>query len=131
MLPLLELGIHKSSNLELWCNFLKYMIRMEIHKFVRCVLSDVLHHVREQNLLLDEVCRLLKPGGRFLVNEVDLERALGRGVASLETLFFVRVFPTSFRELGEKLGSIGFRLMEEKRDAWSFIGLWRFAPQSP
>lgn len=98
--------------------------------FDAIVLSDVLHHIREHNLLLDEVRRLLKPGGRLLVNEVDLERALGRAVASLEALFFVRVFPTSFRELGKKLESMGFRLMEEKRDAWSFIGLWRFAPQS-
>lgn len=99
--------------------------------FDAIVLSDVLHHIREQDLLLDEVCRLLKPGGRLLVNEVDLERVLGRAVASLEALFFVRVFPTGFRELGEKLESIGFRLKEEKRDSWSFIGLWSFAPRSP
>ena len=98
--------------------------------FDAIVLSDVLHHIREHNLLLDEVRRLLKPGGRLLVNEVDLERALGRAVASLEALFFVRVFPTGFGGLGKKLESMGFRLMEEKRDAWSFIGLWRFAPQS-
>lgn len=96
--------------------------------FDAVILSDVFHHVHEQDLLLDEVHRILKPGGRLLVNEVDLERFLGRMVGRLENLFFTRVFPTGFQNLSDRLESRGFQIVTKLRDSWSFIGLWKLAP---
>ena len=96
--------------------------------FDAVILSDVLHHVHEQDLLLDEVRRMLKPGGRLLVNEVDLERFLGRMVGRIENLFFTRVFPTGFQNLSDRLESRGFQVVAELRDCWSFIGLWKLVP---
>ena len=90
------------------------------------VLSDVYHHIREQDLLLSEIARILKPGGRLLVNEVDLDRALGRVVAGMENLFFAEVYPTGFQAFSDLLEKRGFALLEKARDLWSFIGLWQF-----
>lgn len=96
--------------------------------FDAVVLSDVFHHVREQDLLLGEIRRVLKPGGRLMVNEVDVERFMGRIVARLENLFFVQVFPTGFKDMSERLECRGFRLVDKKRDSWSFIGIWKLDP---
>lgn len=96
--------------------------------FDAVVLSDVFHHVREQDLLLGEILRVLKPGGRLMVNEVDMERFMGRVAARLENLFFVQVFPTGFKALSERLECLGFRLVDKKQDSWSFIGLWQLDP---
>lgn len=93
--------------------------------FDAVVLSDVFHHIREQELLLDEVLRLLKPGGRLLVNEVDLDRFWGRVAGRLETLLFTQVFPTGFQHLCTRLEKRGFRLVDGVRDSWSFIALWK------
>ncbi len=98
--------------------------------FDAVVLSDVFHHIREQDLLLDEVFRLLKPEGRLLVNEVDLDRVLGRIAGRLETLLFTRVFPTGFQHFCTRLEKRGFRLVDEVRDSWSFIGLWKLEAYS-
>jgi ubiquinone/menaquinone biosynthesis C-methylase UbiE len=99
--------------------------------FDAVVLSDVFHHVREQDLLLGEITRLLKPKGRLLVNEIDLDRFWGRAVACGENLFFSRISPTGFRAFSELLEKRGFSLLEKARDSWSFIGLWRFRGDSP
>lgn len=94
--------------------------------FDAVVLSDVYHHIREQDLLLSEIARILKPGGRLLVKEVDLDRALGRVVAGMENLFFAEVYPTGFQAFSDLLEQRGFALLEKARDLWSFIGLWQF-----
>jgi demethylmenaquinone methyltransferase/2-methoxy-6-polyprenyl-1,4-benzoquinol methylase len=98
--------------------------------FDAIVLSDVFHHIREQDLLLDEVARLLKPGGRLLVNEVDLDRVWGRIIGRLENLIFTQVFPTGFQSFCSRLEERGFRLAGEIRDSWSFIGLWKLEEPS-
>jgi demethylmenaquinone methyltransferase/2-methoxy-6-polyprenyl-1,4-benzoquinol methylase len=103
----------------------------EDDSFDAIILSDVFHHVRLQEALLDEILRLLKPGGRLLVNEVDLDRFLGRLLARMENSFFVRVYPTGYECFCECMSQRGFRLTRSYRDAWSFIGLWRLEAGSP
>jgi demethylmenaquinone methyltransferase/2-methoxy-6-polyprenyl-1,4-benzoquinol methylase len=92
--------------------------------FDAVVLSDVIHHIREQNLLFREVARLLKPGGKLLVNEIDRGKPLGRLVGKLEGLVFPPVYHVDFHELCEFLDRHGFVLREQVQDAWSFIALW-------
>lgn len=68
---LLELGIHKSSDLELGCNFLEHMIRMEIHKFIRCVLSDVLQqYLATTGVFVEPFCDII---------HITLDNDPGRG----------------------------------------------------
>ncbi len=93
--------------------------------FDAIVLSDVMHHIREQELLLLEVGRLLKPGGRLLVNEIDREKFLGFLVGKLEAFFIPPVFPVGFLELSKSLDRHGFILLAKQQDAWSFVAIWR------
>jgi len=88
------------------------------------VLSDVIHHIREQDLLFREVARILKPGGKLLVNEIDREKPLGRLVGKLERLVFPPVYHIGFKELTNSLLRYGFTLRQQVQDAWSFIALW-------
>ncbi len=93
--------------------------------FDAIVLSDVFHHINDQDRVLDEVTRVLKSGGRLLVNEPDQERFMGRALGVLESLFFGQIHYTGFQEINRKLETRGFRLVSKSRDCWSFIGLWR------
>lgn len=88
------------------------------------VLSDVIHHIREQDRLFTEVARLLKPGGRLLVNEIDREKTLGRLFGKLEGFVFPPVYHVGFMELSEALARYGFTLRQKVQDTWSFIALW-------
>ena len=68
---LLELGIRKSSDLELGCNVLEHMIRMEIHKFIRCVLSDVLQqYLATTGVFVEPFCDII---------HITLDNNPGRG----------------------------------------------------
>ncbi len=75
---------------------------------------DVLEHVYDPCTVLDEVARLLRPGGIFVVNHPNLDsldrRLFGRFWAGFELPRHLYLFPTKLLE--DLMGQRGFQQME-------------------
>lgn len=58
--------------------------------FDRIIMIDALHHVEDQQRTVSELWRVLRPGGRVIIQELDLRRISVRLVAVLEKLALMR-----------------------------------------
>ncbi len=77
--------------------------------FDKVVSFDSLHHWQDQARGLEEVCRVLKPEGRFFVVEVDPRTFGGRWVETMESLLRMRSRFHPPERLVEMLRSAGLR----------------------
>ncbi len=60
------------------------------HSFDRIIMVDALHHVGSQPDTAKELWRILKPGGRIIIEEPDIHRFGVKLVALAEKLAFMR-----------------------------------------
>ncbi len=58
--------------------------------FERIIMVDALHHVKNYRLSLHELWRILKPGGRLLIEEPDIRLLAVKILAILEKLLLMR-----------------------------------------
>lgn len=58
--------------------------------FERVIMIDALHHVSDQQDTADELWRVLKPGGRIVIEEPDVRRLSVKVVALAEKLALMR-----------------------------------------
>lgn len=58
--------------------------------FDRVLIVDALHHVQDQEQVLDEAWRVLRPGGRLLIEEPDVTQPLGRWIRLGERMLLMR-----------------------------------------
>lgn len=75
----------------------------------RVLLIEVLHHVQDADVVLDEALRVLRPGGSILVEESEFHGPLGRVRLWLERTFLEGVWPRSRLELLGWLSARGLR----------------------
>lgn len=63
--------------------------------FARIMVVDALHHFCDQQAALDDLMRVLKPGGRMVIEEPDIERPAARLVALAEKMLLMgsRFYP--------------------------------------
>jgi demethylmenaquinone methyltransferase/2-methoxy-6-polyprenyl-1,4-benzoquinol methylase len=91
--------------------------------FDRVVMVDALHHVADQRRTADELWRVLRPGGRLVIEEPDVRRwqvkliALGEKAALMRSHFLA---PPAIAALFARPGA-GVRIVAEGAQAWVVV----------
>lgn len=67
--------------------------------FERVLMVDALHHVIDQRQACMEIWRVLKPGGRLVIEEPDVETGFGKLLALVEKLLLMRSHFLSARQM--------------------------------
>jgi ubiquinone/menaquinone biosynthesis C-methylase UbiE len=88
--------------------------------FERVTMVDALHHVAEQKRSLQELWRVLKPGGFLVVEEPDIQHFAVKLVALAEKLALFRSHFLSPERISEHLEELGAKtqIIREKPNAW-------------
>jgi ubiquinone/menaquinone biosynthesis C-methylase UbiE len=91
--------------------------------FDRIIMVDALHHVHNQSHTAVELLRVLKPGGRLVIEEPDIRRFAVKLIAIAERLLFMR----SHFLFAERIAALfahdvaGFRIIYRDSNAWIVI----------
>jgi ubiquinone/menaquinone biosynthesis C-methylase UbiE len=91
--------------------------------FEAVIMVDALHHVCDQAETAIELLRVVKPGGRIIIEEPDIGRLIVKGVALVEKLALMRsrfLAPTQIAQLftGQ---SVNTRIEQDSFNAWVVI----------
>jgi ubiquinone/menaquinone biosynthesis C-methylase UbiE len=88
--------------------------------FERVTMVDALHHVANQKRSLEEIWRVLKPGGILVVEEPDIQYFAVKLVALAEKLTLFRSHFLSPEKISELLRGLGAKvqIVGEKPNAW-------------
>lgn len=60
------------------------------HTFDRILMVDVLHHVEDHQKTADELWRVIKPGGRIIIEEPNIHKLGSKLIALAEKMAFMR-----------------------------------------
>jgi len=88
----------KGIRMDLYVNDITYQRMLENlerlpfhdHSFGRVLAVDAFHHFSDQSAAIDELLRVLEPGGRLVIEEPDITRLPVKIVALLEKLTLMR-----------------------------------------
>jgi demethylmenaquinone methyltransferase/2-methoxy-6-polyprenyl-1,4-benzoquinol methylase len=91
--------------------------------FDRIVMVDALHHVCDQRQTAGEMYRLLKPGGRLVIQEPDVRRVTVKFIALGEKLMLMRsrfLSPNRMKALFEGIAAPA-RIYQKDFSAWVVV----------
>ena len=83
--------------------------------FERVIVVDALHHFSSRQTALDELTRILSPGGRLLIEEPDLKRLGVKIVAVLEKILMMESHCGTRRHCASITSEGPFRLAHPPR----------------
>lgn len=96
----------------------------EDSQFDRIIMVDALHHVANQQQTLDEMWRVLKPGGRMIVEEPDIRNFVVKLIAVGEKLLLMRSHFLSPGKIAQMVdyGKVSdVQVHREQGNAWIII----------
>ncbi len=84
------------------------------------LMVDSYHHLLNQQEALKEAWRVLRPGGKLIIEEPDIRHPLVKGVALVEKLLLMRSHFRHPRAIGQDLERIGAKISihTERYSAW-------------
>jgi demethylmenaquinone methyltransferase/2-methoxy-6-polyprenyl-1,4-benzoquinol methylase len=91
--------------------------------FERIIMVDALHHVYDQQYTVNELWRVLKKGGRIVIEEPDVRRFRVKILAVLEKLVLMRsrfLAPEQIAALYKRMGA-WVRIETEELNAWIIV----------
>ncbi|MFZ5353669.1 MAG: class I SAM-dependent methyltransferase [Bacillota bacterium] len=91
------------------------------------ILSDVYHHIKESDLLILEVKRILKPGGILLIHDFDLKKLRTKILRVFEARLFGELYYCTAAQIRQKLSGYGFSELNTLIKGNYFIITWRKA----
>lgn len=89
--------------------------------FERILVVDALHHFCDQELAISELLRVLKPGGRMVIEEPNINRSLIKLVALGEKIIGMRshfLSPEIIRDIIQKYGTHAYIEDNDRFFAW-------------
>jgi demethylmenaquinone methyltransferase/2-methoxy-6-polyprenyl-1,4-benzoquinol methylase len=88
--------------------------------FAGVIIVDALHHLADQEMSLQEMWRVLAPGGRLIIEEPDIGMAAVKIVALFEKLALMRSHFMRAEESAELLAALGAqtRIRREGHSVW-------------
>jgi demethylmenaquinone methyltransferase/2-methoxy-6-polyprenyl-1,4-benzoquinol methylase len=89
------------------------------------ILSDLLHHVADQEGLLVECSRILRPDGRVLIYDFDIDYLRTKMSRWFEERLFGKVYFRRRVEVENVLKSLGFSRIDGIARGYWYIIIWR------
>ena len=89
--------------------------------FERVIMVDALHHVVDQNTTAHELIRVLKPGGRIIIEEPDFRTISAKLVALFEKLLLMRSHFLSPDKIAELFAPGKTRIVTKGFNSWVVI----------
>lgn len=91
--------------------------------FDRIIMVDTLHHVGDQRKTAQELWRVLKPGGRIVIEEPDIRKFVVKLIALAEKVAFMRSHFLNSGKISElfTLMDADVRIHSEEHTVWVIV----------
>ncbi|MCM1991852.1 class I SAM-dependent methyltransferase [Oceanirhabdus seepicola] len=89
--------------------------------FDAIILSDVLHHIKDQDTLMKECYRVLKPSGRIVVHDFHRKYLKTKLLGMFETCLFGKLYYRTIEETSELLEKSNFKIKEINHKGYYYM----------
>ncbi|MBD3285536.1 methyltransferase domain-containing protein [candidate division WOR-3 bacterium] len=97
----------------------------EDDEFDVALLTDVLHHIKDQPKLVKEAHRILKTGGRLYIHDSDASHWQVPIASFFEEIFAGKVYKQTLEYAEELFRSTGFEQLKKRIRGKQYFILWR------